>query len=74
MHNSAKVHPMTKHIPRYLAAALVFACFACFAALGGCLAAFAVVTGAAPIAAPMGLMSVACIGFGAALSAEIATD
>ena len=55
MNNFAKVHPMTKHLPRYLAA-------------------FAVVTGAAPIAAPMGLMSVACIGFGAALSAEIATD
>jgi hypothetical protein len=55
MNNFAKVHPMTKHIPRYLAAALVFACFACFAA-------------------PMGLLSVARIGFGAALSAEIATN
>lgn len=56
MHNSAKVHPMTKHLPRYLA---VFACSAC---------------SAAPLAAPMGLMSVARIGFGAALSAEIATN
>lgn len=65
---------MTKHLPRYLAAALVFACFACFAALAGCLAAFAVGTGTAPFAIPMGVMSVGCISYGAVRAAEIATN